>query len=86
MVNELRGRWSRDILIAVIDGLKGFPEAIRSVFPETQVQTCIVHLIPHGLTQWFWKDRRRMASDMKAIYRAASVEGASDRLDELERN
>ena len=49
VMNELRGHGLCDILIAVIDGLKGFPEAIRSVFPETQVQTCIVHLMRHGL-------------------------------------
>ena len=85
VMNELRGRGLRDILIAVVDGLKGFPEAIRSVFPETQVQTCVVHLMRHGLHLCSWKDRRRMASDMKAIYRAGSVEEAADRLDEFER-
>ncbi len=86
VMNELRGRGLRDILIAVVDGLKGFPEAIRSVFPETQVQTCIVHLMRHGLNLCSWKDRRRMARDMKTIYRASSVEEAADRLDEFERN
>ena len=86
-VNELRGRGLRDILTAVIDGLRGIPETIRSVlFPETRVQACIVHLLRHGLNLCSWKDRRRMASDMKAIYWAASVEEAADRLDELERN
>ena len=86
VMNELRGRGLRDILIAVIDGLKGFPEAIRSVFPETQVQTCIVHMMRHGLNLCSWKDRRRMARDMKTIYRASSVEEAADRLDEFDRN
>ena len=86
VMNELRSRGLRDILIAVVDGLKGFPEAIRSVFPETQVQTCIVHLMRHGLNLCSWKDRRRMAREMKAIYRAGSVEEAADRLDEFERN
>ena len=85
VMNELRGRGLRDILIAVVDGLKGFPEAIRSVFPEAQVQTCVVHLMRHGLHLCSWKDRRRMASDMKTIYRAGSVEEAADRLDEFER-
>lgn len=86
VMNELRGRGLRDILIAVVDGLQGFPEAIRSVFPETHVQTCIVHLMRHGLNLCSWKERRRMANDMKAIYRAASVEEAADQLDEFERN
>lgn len=86
VMNELRGRGVRDILIAVIDGLKRFPEAIRSVFPETQVQTCVVHLMRHGLNLCSWKDRQRMANDMKAIYRASSVEEAAERLDEFERN
>ena len=86
MMNELKGCSLRDILVAVVDGLNGFPEAIRSVFPETQVQTCIVHLMRHGLNLCSRKDRHRMASDMKAIYRAASPEEAAGQLDEFERN
>ena len=86
VMNELRGRGLRDILIAVVDGLKGFPEAIRSVFPETQVQICIVYLMRHGLNPCSWKDRRRMARDRKAIYLAASPEDAAGESDEFERN
>ena len=83
--NELRGRGMRDCLIAVVDGLKGFPQAIRSVFPEAQVQTCIAHLMRHALSLCSYKDRRRMARHMQRIYRAAGAEAAADRLDEFEK-
>src|SRR3984957_20038006 len=78
------GRGLPDILIAVVDGLKGFPEAIGAVFPETIVQTCIVHLIRNSLAFVSWKDRKTIMPDLKAIYRAASAEAAQDRLTEFE--
>ncbi len=84
VMTELRGRGVRDILFAVVDGLKGFPQAIQSVFPETEVQTCIVHLMRHGLNLCNWKDSKQMAADMRAIYRSASVDEAALRLDEFE--
>lgn len=84
VMNELKARGVKDCLIAVVDGLKGFPEAIGAVFPETQVQTCIVHLMRHGLSLCSYKDRRPVAKDMKAIYRAESAEAAADRLAEFE--
>ena len=84
VMNELKARGVKDCLIAVVDGLKGFPEAINAVFPETQVQTCIVHLMRHGLSLCSYKDRRPVAKDMKAIYRAESAEAAADRLSEFE--
>ncbi len=84
VMNELRTRGIKDCLIAVVDGLKGFPQAINSVFPETQVQTCIVHLMRHGLSLCSFKDRREVAKDMKAIYRAENAEAAADRLAEFE--
>ena len=84
VMNELKSRGVKDCLIAVVDGLKGFPEAIGAVFPETQVQTCIVHLMRHGLSLCSYKDRRPVAKDMKAIYRAESAESAADRLAEFE--
>ncbi len=84
VMNELRTRGIKDCLIAVVDGLKGFPQAINSVFPETQVQTCIVHLMRHGLSLCSYKDRREVAKDMKAIYRAETAEAAADRLAEFE--
>lgn len=84
VMNELKTRGIKDCLIAVVDGLKGFPQAINSVFPETQVQTCIVHLMRHGLSLCSYKDRREVAKDMKAIYRAETAEAAADRLAEFE--
>ena len=84
VMNELRARGIRDCLIAVVDGLKGFPEAINAVFPEALVQTCIVHLMRHGLSLCAYKDRRQVAKDMKEIYRAETVEAAADRLTEFE--
>jgi len=61
-MNELKNRGLADILIAIVDGLKGFPEAIRTVFPETSVQTCIVHLVRHSLSFGTWKDRETVTS------------------------
>lgn len=85
VMNDLRTRGLADILIAVVDGLKGFPEAIGAVFPETMVQTCIVHLIRNSLAFVSWKDRKQIMPDLKAIYRAESAEAALDRLAGFER-
>jgi transposase-like protein len=84
VMNDLKTRGVGDILIAVVDGLKGFPEAIGAVFPETLVQTCIVHLIRSSLAFVSWKDRKQIMPDLKAIYRAPSAEAALDRLSEFE--
>jgi transposase-like protein len=65
VVNELKARGVNDILIAVVDGLKGFPEAITSVFPQTVVQTCIVHLIRNSLAFVSWKDRKALLPSLK---------------------
>ena len=67
VVNDLKSRGVEDILIAVVDGLKGFPEAIGAVFPATTVQTCIVHLIRNSLDYATWKDRRAVAAELKII-------------------
>ena len=83
VMNELKARDVMDRLVAVVDGLKGFPEAITSVFPETQLQTCIVHLMRHGLVLCSYKDRREVAKDMKEIYRAETAEAAWDRLEDF---
>jgi putative transposase len=69
-MNELKIRGFEDLLIAVVDSLKGFPEAITAVFPETQVQTCIVHLIPSSLAFVAYKERKAVAGVLEAIYRA----------------
>src|SRR6266446_10433312 len=76
VMNELKNRGIADILIAVVDGLKGFPEAINAVFPLTQVQTCIVHMIRHSLDFVSWKDRKSVAAALKEIYRAKDAETA----------
>jgi transposase-like protein len=83
-MNELRNRGVADVLIAVVDGLKGFPEAITAVFPEAMVQTCIVHLIRNSLAFVSWKDRKALLPSIKAIYRAETAELAEVRLGELE--
>jgi transposase-like protein len=85
VVNELKARGDvNDILIAVVDGLKGFPEAITSVFPQTVVQTCIVHLIRNSLAFVSWKDRKAILPSIKAIYRAENTDMALVRLEEFE--
>jgi len=84
VMNDLKTRGVQDILIAAVDGLKGFPEAIGAVFPETVVQTCIVHLIRNSMAFVSWKDRKAIMPDLKAIYRAQTAEAAQDRLTEFE--
>jgi putative transposase len=84
VVNELKTRGVNDILIAVVDGLKGFPEAITTVFPQTLVQTCIVHLIRNSLAFVSWKDRKAIMPSLKAIYRAEAADIALTRLEEFE--
>jgi len=70
VMNEMKSRGVEDILIAVVDGLKGFPEAIVAVFPEATVQTCIVHLLRHSLDFVSYKDRKSVAAALKGVYRA----------------
>ncbi|HLM41383.1 MAG TPA: IS256 family transposase [Microvirga sp.] len=70
VMNELKSRGVEDILLAVVDGLKGFPDAIVAVFPEAQVQTCIVHLLRGSLAFVSFADRRLVAAELKGIYRA----------------
>jgi len=84
VMNELRNRGVEDILIAVVDGLKGFPEAITAAFPEAQVQTCIVHLLRHSLSYCGWEDRDAVAAALKLIYRAENEVMALQRLEEFE--
>jgi transposase-like protein len=84
VINELKARGVHDILIAVVDGLKGFPEAVTSVYPQTLVQTCIVHLIRNSLAFVSWKDRKAILPSIKAIYRAENADAALVRLTEFE--
>lgn len=83
VVTELKNRGVNDIFIACVDGLKGFPEAIESVFPKTEVQLCIVHLVRHSLNFVGWKQRKEVARDLKMIYTAATQEEAEIRLAEF---
>jgi len=76
VVTELKNRGVEDILIACVDGLKGFEEAITSVFPQTIVQLCIVHMVRNSMRFVPWKDKKAVASDLKAIYSAPSEEAA----------
>ena len=84
VMTELRNRGTQDILIAVVDGLKGFPEAIGAVFAQTVVQTCIIHLIRNSLAFVSWKDRKIIMPDLKAIYRAETAAAALAQLDAFE--
>jgi putative transposase len=84
VMNELKGRGTQDILIAVVDGLKGFPEAITSIFPETVVQTCIVHLIRYSLQFASWKERKAIVAALKPIYRSPHAAGAAGALEEFD--
>ena len=83
IVTELKNRGVADIFIACVDGLKGFPEAIETVFPQAQVQLCIVHLVRHSLNYVGWKQRKQVAVDLQMIYRAATREEAELRLSEF---
>ena len=84
VMNELKNRGIGDILIAVVDGLKGFPEAITAVFPQTVVQTCIVHLIRHSLGFVPWKDRKPAVAALRAIYRARDAEAGLKALEDFD--
>ena len=81
VMTELKNRGVGDILIAVVDGLKGFPEAIESVFPQAEIQTCIVHLIRYSMQFASWKERKAIAQALKPIYQAETAELAAERLE-----
>lgn len=84
VVTELRNRGLQDIFVACVDGLKGFPEAIETVFPKTTVQLCIVHMVRNSLNYVSWKRRAEVAADLKKIYTATTAEEAEQRLSEFE--
>lgn len=76
VLTDLKNRGIQDVFIACVDGLKGFPQAIETVFPQAQVQLCIVHLTRASLNYVSWKERKVVATDLKTIYRAATAEQA----------
>ena len=84
VMNELKNRGVEDVLIAVVDGLKGFPEAITAVFPQATVQTCIVHLLRHSIDFVSWKDRKLVAAALKDIYRALDAKAGEAALGAFE--
>lgn len=84
VMNELKARGVSDILIAVVDGLKGFPEAITAAFPECVVQTCIVHLIRYSMQFASWKERKALARALKPVYAAIDAQAAERELTEFE--
>lgn len=83
VLTELNNRGLRDVFIACVDGLTGFPEAIATVFPRAEVQLCIVHQVRGSLNYVSWKQRKAVAAGLKPIYQAATVEAAEQRLDEF---
>ena len=84
VITDLNNRGIKDILIACVDGLKGFPEAINAVFPKTEVQLCIVHQIRNSLKYVASKDQKDFMTDLKPVYKALAREAAEMALDELE--
>lgn len=84
VLTELKSRGVKDILLACVDGLKGFPEAIETAFPQTRVQLCVVHQIRASLRYLSWKHQKAFMADLKQVYRASSLELAEAALNELE--
>jgi len=83
VLTELQNRGVNDILIACVDGLKGFPDAIQAVFPQTQIQLCIVHMVRNSVKYVPWKDYKPVTADLKRIYRSVTEEEALQALDEF---
>ena len=83
VLTELQNRGIQDILIACVDGLKGFPDAINSVFPQTQIQLCIVHMVRNSLKYVAWKDYKAVTAGLKTIYQSATEESGLQALDKF---
>ena len=84
VVTELKNRGMSDIFIACVDGLRGFPEAIEAVYPNTQVQLCMVRMVRHSLSYVSHKDRKQVAADLKAVYQATTLTEAERQLAQFE--
>lgn len=80
VLTELKNRGLEDILIACVDGLKGFPEAIQAEYPQTKVQLCIVHMIRNSLRYVSWKDYKAVTADLKPVYQSATESQARQAL------
>lgn len=83
VLTELQNRGLKDILIACVDGLKGFPDAINTVYPQTQIQLCIVHMVRNAMKYVPWKDYKAVAADLKKIYQSVTEEEALLALDQF---
>ena len=83
VLTELQNRGVKDILIACVDGLKGFPDAINTAFPETQIQLCIVHMVRNSLKYVTWKDYKAITADLKKIYKSTTEDEALLELDKF---
>ena len=86
VLTELQNRGIQDILIACVDGLKGFPDAIEAVFPQTQIQLCIVHMVRNSVKYVPWKDYKAVTADLKRIYQSITEEEALVALDQFGKN
>lgn len=84
VLTELQGRGVKDMFIACVDGIKGFPQAMETVFPKTQVQLCLVHMVRHSLSYVSYKERLAVAKDLKLIYRAMTEPEAEQALQSFE--
>jgi transposase-like protein len=84
ILNELKNRGVQDILIAAVDGLSGFPDAINAVFPQTEVQLCMVHMVRNSVKYVPYKDRKAVVTDLKEIYLAPSADAAGTALDRFD--
>ncbi len=84
VMTELRGRGVRDIYLACVDGLKGFPQAIEAIFPKAKVQLCIVHMVRASMNYVTWQDRKKVVADLKPIYKATTADEAERQLTEFE--
>jgi len=82
-LTELKTRGVEDILIACVDGLSGFPQAIEAVYPETRIQLCIVHMVRNSLKYVSWKDYKAVIRDLKMIYQAPTEADARRALEAL---
>ena len=83
VLTELQNRGVKDILIACVDGLKGFPDAINTVYPETQIQLCIVHMVRNSMKYVPWKDYKAVTADLNQIYQSITEEEALQALDQF---
>jgi hypothetical protein len=84
VVTELKNRGVQDIFIACVDGLKGFPEAIETVYPHAIVQLCIVHMVRNSLNYVRWNKRKEVAADLRLVYSAATIDEAEQALADFE--